>query len=175
VTRQTVIAYWLIPAEPARSFFQQIIKDLARRHNAPVFEPHVTVHVRADQADAAAKALTKAAHKCPLVRLAPRGVDHSDEFVKTLFVQFDMTSELQQMNQVIRQTANDSSQYELNPHLSLLYKDLAAALRKELTASISVPFSEIPFDSVQVVRCISPTRSCADVQSWQMIESRMLR
>lgn len=175
MTRQTVIAYWLIPAEPARSFFQRIIEDLARRHNAPVFEPHVTVHVGADQPHAAAKALTKAAHECELVRLAPRGVYHSDEFVKTLFVQFAMTSELQQMNQVIRTTANDSSPYELNPHLSLLYKNLAAALRKDLTVSISVPFSEIPFDSVQVVRCFSPTRFGGDVQSWQMIESTLLR
>ena len=43
VTRQTVIAYWLIPSEPAHSFFQRIINDLARRYDAPVFEPHVTI------------------------------------------------------------------------------------------------------------------------------------
>ena len=61
VTRQIVIAYWLIPSEPAHSFFQRIINDLARRCDAPVFEPHVTIHVGADRADAAKNALGDAA------------------------------------------------------------------------------------------------------------------
>ena len=34
MTQQAVIAYWLIPAEPAHSFFQRIIDDLARRYDA---------------------------------------------------------------------------------------------------------------------------------------------
>jgi putative hydrolase of the HAD superfamily len=174
VTRQTVIAYWLIPSEPARSFFQGIINDLARRYGAPVFEPHVTVHVGADQADAAEKALREVARQCKLVRLAPLGIDHSNEFIKTLFVQFGMSAELRKINGIIREAADDSTTYELKPHLSLLYKDLSVAIRCELAASITVPLSEIVFDSLQAIRCVSPTRCRADVESWQMIASRLL-
>ena len=94
MTRQTVIAYWLVPSEPAHSFFQRIVNDLACRYDAPVFEPHVTIHVGADHADAAANALGKAAQKCELVRLTPLGIDQSDEFIKTLFVQFAMSAGL---------------------------------------------------------------------------------
>jgi 2'-5' RNA ligase len=175
VTRQTLIAYWLIPSEPAHSFFQRIIKDLARRYDAPVFEPHVTVHVGADQTEAATKALEKAASKCKLVRQAPLRIDQSDEFIKTLFVQFAMTAELGKINGVIRHAANDSSQYELKPHLSLLYKNLPAATRSELAASIRLPSSEITFDSLQAIRCVSPTQTGADVEAWELIASRMLR
>jgi hypothetical protein len=175
VTRQTVIAYWLTPSEPARSFFQRIINDLARRYDAPVFESHVTVHVGADQTDVAEKALIKVARQCELVRLAPLGIDHSDQFIKTLFVQLAMSAQLRQINDVIRQAANDSSKYELKPHMSLLYENLAAATRIELAASIRVPFSEIPFNSLQAIRCVSPTQTCADVEAWQLIGTRMLR
>jgi len=175
VTRQTVIAYWLIPSEPARSFFQRIINDLARSYDAPVFEPHVTVHVGADQADAAAKALEEAARECKLTGLTPLGIDESDEFIKTLFVRFAMSAELRKINGIIRQAANDSSHYELKPHLSLLYKNLAAATRSELAASITVPFSEIPFDSLQAIRCVSPTQVRADVEAWELAAARMLR
>jgi len=175
VTRQTVIAYWLIPSEPAHSFFQRIINDLARRCDAPVFEPHVTVHVGADQADAAEKALEKVASESELVRLTPLRIDQSDEFIKTLFVQFAMTAELRKINDVIRQAANDSSQYELKPHLSLLYKNLAPATRSQLAASIKVPFSELSFDSLQAIRCVAPTQTGADVEAWELIASKMLR
>jgi 2'-5' RNA ligase len=169
VTRQTVIAYWLIPSEPAYTFFQKISNNLARRYDAPVFEPHVTIHLGADRADLAEKALGTAARECKLIGLTPLGIDESDEFIKTLFVQFAMSAELRQINDMIRQAANDSSQYELKPHLSLLYKNLAAATRHELAASINVPLSEVTFDAIKAVRCLSQTKSGADVEAWHVV------
>lgn len=174
MTRQTVIAYWLIPSEPAHSLFQRIINDLARRGDAPVFEPHVTIHVGADCADAAKNALGHAAGECKLIGLTPLGIDQSDEFIKTLFVQFAMSTELRKINDIIREAANDSSQYELKPHLSLLYKKMEAAARRELAASINVPFSEVIFDAIKAVRCVSPTRSRADVEAWRVVGAQAL-
>ena len=171
---QTVIAYWLTPSEPAHGFFQRIVNDLARRCDAPVFEPHVTIHVGADRADAAKNALGAAARKCKVIRLTPLGIDQSDEFIKTLFVQFAMSAELSKINGIIREVANDSSQYELKPHLSLLYKNLAVATRRELAASIDVPLSEVTFDVIKVVRCVSPAKSRADVEAWRVIAAASL-
>jgi 2'-5' RNA ligase len=174
VTRQTVIAYWLIPSEPAHSFFQQVINDLARRYDAPVFEPHVTVHVGADQADATEKALGEAVREFKHIVLTPLGIDQSDEFIKTLFVQFAMSVELQRFNEIIRSAVHDSSHYELKPHLSLLYKNLAAVTRRELVASVNVPFSEVTFDAIKAVRCMSPTKSGADVEAWHVVAAASL-
>jgi 2'-5' RNA ligase len=174
VTRQTVIAYWLIPSEPEHSFFQRIINDVARRYDAPVFEPHVTIHVGADRADAAKNALGDAARECKLIGLPPLGIDHSDEFTKTLFVDFPARAELQKINSIIRQATNDSSRYQLKPHLSLLYKKLAAATRRELAASINVPVSRVTFDAIKAVRCVSPMKSGADVEAWHVVAAASL-
>ena len=174
VTRQTVIAYWLIPSEPAHNFFERIIDDLARRYAAPVFEPHVTIHVGADRADAANNALGDAARECKHIGLTPLGIDQSDEFIKTLFVQFAMNAELRKINDIIRQAANDSSHYQLKPHLSLLYKNLATPIRRELAASINIPLSEVTFDAIKAVRCVSPTKSGADVEVWHVVAAASL-
>jgi hypothetical protein len=106
--------------------------------------------------------------------VTPLGIDQSDEFIKTLFVQFAMTAELRKINDMIREAANDSSQYELNPHLSLLYKNLAAQTRRELAASINVPFSEVTFDAIKAVRCVSPAKSGADVEAWHVVAAASL-
>src|SRR5712675_539803 len=174
VTRQIVIAYWLIPSEPAHSFFQRMINDLARRCHAPVFEPHVTIHVGADRADPAKNALGAAARKCKLIGLTPLGIDQSNEFIKTLFVQFAMSAELSKIHAIIREAANDSSQYDLKPHLSLLYKNLAVATRRELAASIDIPLSEVTFDVIKIVRCVSPANSRADVEGWRVVAAASL-
>ena len=174
MTRQTIIAYWLIPSEPARSFFQRIINDLAHRCDAPVFEPHVTIHVGADRVDAAKNALGAATRECKLIGLPPLGIDQSDEFTKTLFVDFPVRAELQKINSIIRQATNDSSHYQLKPHLSLLYKKLAAATRRELAASINVPVSRVTFDAIKAVRCVSPMKSGADVEAWHVVAAASL-
>src|SRR5262245_21741435 len=174
MTRQTVIAYWLMPAEPARGSFQRMINDLAQRYDAPLFEPHVTVHVGADHAGVASNVLRDSAIHCKLISLTPLGVDQSDEFIKTLFVQFPMSTELRKISGIVRQSANDSSHYELKPHLSLLYKNLPAETRRELAASINVPLFEVFFESIQAVRCVSPSESGADVDAWRVIASAPL-
>ena len=134
----------------------------------------MTIHVGADRADATKNALGHAARECKLIGLTPLGIDQSDEFTKTLFVQFAMSAELRKTNDIIRQAANDSSQYELKPHLSLLYKNLAAPTRRELAASINVPLFEVTFDAIKAVRCISPAESGADVKAWHVVAAASL-
>jgi 2'-5' RNA ligase len=169
VSRRIVIAYWVIPAEPARSFFRNLIKDLARRYNAPLFEPHVTIYVGSNHADAAESAISEAARVCTPIELKALGMGHSSEFIKTLFVQFALNTKLWQLNGIIRHAAQDSSHYELEPHLSLLYKTMPAVTRRELADSIKAPFSEVSFDALKAVRCISPTQSRADVEAWRVV------
>ena len=85
-----------------------------------------------------------------------------------------MSAELRKINDMIREAANDSSQYELNPHLSLLYKNLATPTRCELEASINVPPFEVAFDAIKAMRCVSPTESGADVEAWQVVAAASL-
>jgi 2'-5' RNA ligase len=174
VSRRTVIAYWLIPAKPARIFFQGMINDLARRYDAPSFDPHVTVHVGSDHADPAESAFAEAARVCRSINLKVLEIGHSSEFIKTLFVQFALNEQLRQLSEIIRDAAQDSSRYELNPHLSLLYKKIRDAVRCELAGSIKVPFPEVTFDALKAVRCISPTRSRSDVEAWRVVATTNL-
>jgi 2'-5' RNA ligase len=175
VSRRIVIAYWLIPAEPAHRFFQDLIIDLARRYDALVFEPHVTIYVIASSTDAVDATLSKAARDCEPILLQALEVSHSDEFIKTLFVEFGLNSKLRQLNQVIRNAAQNPSDYDLKPHLSFLYKRMSVQTRRRLVRSIEMPFSEVVFDSLKAVRCISPTLSRTDVESWGVVSEKLLR
>jgi 2'-5' RNA ligase len=171
--KKTAIAYWLIPAEPARSFFAAMIGDPARRYNAPVFEPHMTVHVSFDLVDAE-KLITKVARSCRPVQAEVLKVRQSPEFIKTFFVELALNSKLQRLNEMIRDAAQKSSDYELKPHLSLLYKTMSIQGRRQLVQSIKIPFLEVIFDSIQVIRCVAPTRSRADVEGWRVVAAKRI-
>lgn len=175
VSRRIVIAYWLIPSEPARSYYQNLIYDLAERYNAPEFEPHVTVHVAVDCTDTVDEVLSQAVRGCQRIVLQALEVDGSNEFTKTLFVRFAVTTQLQRLNQSIRIATQNSFDYQLNPHLSLLYKTISTQDRRLLTHSIDVPFPEVTFDSLKAVRCVSPTQNRADVEAWRVVAEKPLR
>ena len=171
--KKTATAYWLIPAEPARSFFERTIVDLARRYNAPVFEPHMTIYVGLDRVEAD-EVIAKTASGCRLVQAKVLKVCQSGEFIKTLFVQFALDRKLQQLNEMIRDAAQDSSDYQLKPHLSLLYKKMSILARRQLADSIKLPFLEVTFDSIKAVRCTSPTQNRADVEAWRVVATKAL-
>jgi 2'-5' RNA ligase len=171
--KKSAIAYWLIPAEPAHSFLERTIANLARRYNAPVFEPHITIHVGSDGVEAE-EVIAKAVTGCRLAQAKVLKVCESGEFIKTLFVQFAPDRKLQQLNETIRDAAQDSSDYQLNPHLSLLYKKMSILARRQLAHSIKLAFSDVSFESIKAVRCVSPTRSRADVEAWRVVAAKSL-
>jgi 2'-5' RNA ligase len=171
--KKTAIAYWLIPAEPARSFFERTIVDLARRYNAPVFEPHMTIYVGSDPVKAE-EVIAKAVSGCRLFQAKVLKVCQTDEFIKTLFVQFGLDRKLRQLNEMIRDAAQNSSDYQLNPHLSLLYRKMSPLARRQLANSTKLPFSEVTFESIKAIRCASPTQNRADVEAWRVVAAKAL-
>jgi hypothetical protein len=43
-----------------------------------------------------------------------------------------------------------------------------------LARSIEIPFFEVTFGSLKAFRCISPTKSRADVEAWRVVDEKPL-
>ena len=169
-----ILTYWLIPAEPARSYFGSLIRDLALRFDAPVFEPHVTLYVtQTANEDPAAVLQSGLADSNPL-RLSVAGLDCSDEFSKTLYIQFQPDVALQRLSEKLRTASGSQRDYELNPHLSLLYKTMTPAAKREIANSLHLVFTEVDFDSVTAVTSPVKIESREDVESWRIVAAEPL-
>ena len=57
---KAIVAYWVTPAEPTRSFFASTIAELAARFDAPLFEPHVTIYATREGEDIPGEVLSRA-------------------------------------------------------------------------------------------------------------------
>lgn len=169
-----IVTYWLIPADPARTHLASVIRHLARRLDAPIFEPHVTIYVTAADEENPGEVLAQLAKGRGPYRLQIHGLDSSDKFTKTLFVEFDPHSGLARFSEELRRASATQNDYQLNPHLSLLYKKMDEATKSELVSEITLPFSEIVFDSVQAVISPAKIESRAQVESWRTVAIRHL-
>jgi hypothetical protein len=173
IDKPRATVYWLIPAEPERELFGEIIRILAKQFNAPHFEPHLTVLVAGQDRPGSKKALQQL--RASPIRLKVRDIFHSDKFAKTLFVRFKSSRALQELVVDLARANESRAKSVRGPHLSLLYKTIPAATRKELVATIKLPLREVIFDSIKVVRCAAPTRTRAEVDAWRVIARKRLR
>ena len=168
-TREQIITYWLCPAEPARSGFAELIENLAAQFNAPVFEPHVTLYVTRAENEEPAEVLAKVLPGRQPYRLSALGLVCSDKFTQTLFVRFASDAELTRLSQDLRGASASQSDYELNPHLSLLYKTMDSETKRQLAQSITLPFVDATFEIVKAVLSPAQIASREDVESWRVV------
>jgi len=171
---ESIVCYWLVPAEPMRRFSVSTIEALAARFDAPVFEPHVTIYVTRNGAADPVKVLGSVLANSQPYRLSVRDIQSSEQFTKTLFVQFESTPSLVQLRQALQHASGSQDAYDLNPHLSLLYKEMAHQVKLGLTASIHIPFTEVLFDLAKAVVCPQPIKSRDDVECWRVSAEQKL-
>jgi hypothetical protein len=165
---KAIVAYWLMPAEPTRSFFASTIAKLAARFDAPLFEPHVTIYAASKGEDIPAEILSRALTDCDPFRLSVRNIQYSDDFTKTVFVQFEPSPPLSALSRALRQASALHDEYQLNPHLSLIYNKMTRSAKTELAASVRLPFTEVLFDSAKAVICPARIRSRQDLEAWHV-------
>jgi 2'-5' RNA ligase len=169
-----IVTYWLCPAAPEREELSTIIRNLAERFDGPVFEPHVTLYVTSTHRENPNEVLTDALSQRHEYRLAIRGLDYSDKFTKTLFLQFAPDPDLARLSQDLQRASASAADYELNPHLSLLYKDMDQETKRGLAASIALPLTDVIFDCVKAVMTPATISSPKDVETWRVVAERRL-
>ena len=166
---QTVLTYWLVPASPAREFLREIVGRLAAECDAPLFEPHLTLAVGPDSVAPTQRILAGVADGP--IELHANGIHYTSKFTKTLFVRFDSSPALEQLRESL---GLDASAEPFDPHVSLLYKTLPAEKQSQLAAAVRLPFQDVRFDAIEVVRCRVPVATSADVAAWETIGTRRL-
>jgi 2'-5' RNA ligase len=168
-TCEEIVTYWLCPAELERDQFARLIRDLAARFGAPTFEPHVTIQTTSAEREDPGRVLEKIVKGRRRYRLRIRGLDYSDEYTKTLFVQLAPDTELTQLSEDLRRACVSPGDYQLNPHVSLLYKKMDEETKRDLAASFVLPFTDVNFSSVKAVVSPAEIQSGADVEAWRVI------
>jgi hypothetical protein len=171
----TKISFWLIPSAAYRPFFQEMINSLANAHDAPRFEPHVTIYSENYTVDESVDQLIETAVKnVPGFMLDIDQISYTDLYTKTLFVQFHPSAILTQISETLRRNSAHPSNYVLNPHLSLIYQHLDQAIQTKLATELVIPYTQVFFDEVRAISTPEPVRSREDVEKWQTLSVRRL-
>ena len=170
--KKAAVIYWLTPAEPERELFREIIGILAKQFDAARFEPHLTLLATRESGPPPAK-LLRALTAAP-IRLNVGSIGSSTKFTKTLFVHFEADKSLNDLVVDLARATGVRARSIRDPHVSLLYKKLPLATKRELADTIKLPIDVVTFNVIKAVRCISPTETRREVEAWRIIATKSL-
>ena len=174
-----LLAYWLLPADLERAALERMIEALAKQYNAPLFPPHLTIHAEILEAEPHPRSIQELIHAAArgvrLIVADATGIAESEKFTKTLFIEFATTPELLALAARIRELSADRADYELRPHVSLLYQHLPDAERHNLVRTLQLPVIRVVFDRLVAITGAAGADSPEDVRTWQTVAEVSLR
>lgn len=131
---ETDISIWLIPKLTQRQELQNIIDELAKKYGAYPFIPHITVYYLGTSMalDQAIKILDEETVDIGSFNITAETMKYSDVFTKTLYIQYQIDPPLRNYYEKLRTRFKSAYDYQLNPHLSLIYKNNLADADKQI-------------------------------------------
>src|ERR1041385_8229136 len=144
------VSYWLVPVEADDEELRYLMCDIdGWIPDAPFFDPHVTLYSGPlSSRDNVPAILESATRGVAELTLRSSGISHSEEFTKTLFIEFEKNDVVFQISDALKKLSARPSDYELKPHLSLVYANLSAEIRKYFAEKTELP-SFIRFNGVK--------------------------
>ncbi len=158
-------AVWLTPAPSDRRWLAKIIQDYAAAYQSPIFVPHVTIYsgICSAQDDLSAILAQLGSSLLPL-SLEVTGLGYTENFFRTGFITFAPNDALTALSVTIREHLQSPTDYRLEPHLSLVYKDLSLDQKRLAMLRVILSVQTIAFDTLTVVK--PSAQDWFDIPSW---------
>jgi 2'-5' RNA ligase len=167
-------SFWLLPAEPLSTRLRGVVAELAAKYDTAPFEPHVTLYCGLSDDRTTSAVLERVAAQFRPMNLAFEKLDRTEEYTKTLFVQFEESSAARELSETIRSLCAQPSDYGLNPHLSLIYGALQVEEKLEIMRSLDLPEGDYRFDRIAAIETEIPLTQADQIRRWRLVGQRVL-
>lgn len=165
------VSIWLVPQKDQEIQLQNTINYLSKRYHAFSFVPHITAY-RLDNVrslDSIINLTGEIAQQSRAVSLDLENIFYSNIFTKTLYAQYKISPALQKLYNKFKEELYKTSPHEINPHLSLIYKNNMADKDKiKEMQDITVP-EKLILDRLMVVTRNGSIKSEKDVLDWKVV------
>lgn len=158
-----MISIWLTPAEKGKTYLEGIIKELASEYHAPIFSPHCTLYSPVNIGKIELEQILKdASAGIGSISIMMYKLNHTQNIWKTVFIELELTSELEKLQSRIVNLLPNPTPYSFSPHISLIYKEMPDEKKEEIICNLSVRNS-YKMDKITAMQ------TGLDVKNWEKV------
>jgi len=154
---------WLLLSKEDEAYISETIQLLGEENDAPIFEPHCTLFSPISDLELTKDIINEISIN-PF-QISTNGLNHSDLIWKSLFIELKTNIQLTIMNQLFDQSF--AVDYDFQPHISLIYKELNMDTKKTIIEKLTVKNS-YRMSSLAIVDTTGP------VEMWETVHEVFL-
>lgn len=168
MTKEVLSSVNLIPSDRDIEVISPVIEDLAEKYSSVSFLPHITIW---GNIVAPLSVVEKAAR--PVIEgikpfiVEVEGLGYSERWSKTLFAQIKPNEMLDEIHRRLGERLRVYSDFNLNPHLSLIYKrGMTEEEKLRETTRILIP-DHINLDRIAITVPGDPIAKWENLSAWR--------
>jgi len=131
-------ATWLTFSSDDEEYLTKVIRDLGTRHSAPCFVPHITIYGLVQIKLFQLEKIVKKNSEIISFPVRKQSILQSENFWKTVYIQISRNRILDELYSNLSDELKNYTDYEFNPHISLIYKTTDVSERKKIIRNITV-------------------------------------
>ncbi|MCX8056562.1 MAG: hypothetical protein N3F03_02995 [Ignavibacteria bacterium] len=113
---------WLMFDKHSEALLQKLIEDLSKQFNTPSFKPHLTLLPAIEFDENLVDRFSKFTQEIFPIELEVLGINTSNEFYKSIFLEIKKTNQLENIYQRSLEIFKDGkTNSKFEPHISLFY------------------------------------------------------
>jgi len=141
----------------------EIILNLARDYNGPIFQPHCTLIGKTDVSLPRLKlAIIDLNSNFDLSKVHPKEINYSENYWRSLYIELDEKIVLTKWHEYICHSFSIDNDKEYLPHISLMYNSISREEKKRIAKNIRLQ-SSYKIKSIQIIDCSEK------VDDWRMV------
>ncbi len=162
---------WVSPEKGSElhTKLQNLIENLAKRFQTPVFEPHVTLLGDIEATPEISDKVTKLSQMITPYKITLDFLDYTDNLYQSLVIRTLATLRVLDANKKTRDVFNRHSDSLYVPHISLIYvRDLENQVKQGLIKEIGDQFKGVEFlaESIQISEQLAGGR----IEDWKIFK-----
>jgi len=159
-----MFAVWLLFQKYDHDYLYQIIKDLSRKYNSPIFIPHITVYGLVEtNFDNIENAVLESVKGVQSFEVEKTKISYSDNLWKTFFIELKHVTGLKTVNKKLENFLSKYAKYEFSPHISLIYK----IIKEEEKISLA---NELSIKNRFMISKIGIQKFSEKISEWQIVK-----
>ncbi len=157
-------AIWLTFSKSDREYLKNIIDKISEEHQAPKFEPHITIYGLVDSEISLIETIAKEITLNQNSFLVKKSeILQSDELWKTVFIELKTSQQLESTHKKFKKYFEKISKYEFDPHISLIYKILPIEERIKIINKLNIK-------KEFVVSKLAIQKFFPDIEKWKIVK-----
>lgn len=164
-SRDQAVSYWLMPCPQAQLRFEALSQQAGRGLHGSTLPLHITLYSdRLDHEDKIIDCLSQVAMGRGPILLTPSAIEAGSLFTTSLIVRFAASGELKSWFTQLRERSLKQLDYQLNPHLSLIYSSEPDSCRQAVAEELPLPAPAL-FNRVRAVMHPLTISTAADIRA----------